>query len=186
MSSHVRCAVLLLGLLSAHSAHAEAQDPQIEVRIDALSFERSRGASTLQLRVPGAAAVALYLNDVVALESRLLGFSRTQRDGNEAFPSFTETNLSAAIFLPVHFGRSSGRSGLFLAPGIIVNRSSFSSDDDVVLDPESRTTMNFGLDLGFKHSLKGRVSWRHALTYRTGDDLPETVGVASGISIFFR
>ncbi len=176
----------VLALLALAPERVHAQERQIEVRIDALSYSQSTGRSSIDLRIPGAAAVAVYLNDHVALESRLLGISRSQTDGSGTTPDVTVTTLSAALFVPLHFGNGRGRRGLFVAPGILVNRSSFSTDSDVVIEPGTRTTTNLGLDVGFKHTLKGRVSWRHALTFRTGDDLPDTFGATSGISIFFR
>lgn len=154
--------------------------------MDALSYERSTGRSTIDLRFPGAAAIALYLNNNVALETRVVGFRRTSTDGAGNVPSITSTNVSAALFAPVHFGNARGRRGLFIAPGLLVNRSTFDTEADVTISPRSSTNVNYGLDLGVKHTLQGRVSLRHALTFRAGDNIAETYGVTSGISIFFR
>ena len=181
----LRSTLLSVSLLAAAPQLAQAQEKQIELRLDAFSYDFTSGRSTADLRLPGTAAAALYFNDHVALEARLLGISRSEYDLPYNLGESTVTNLRAALFLPVHLGDARGRSGLFVAPGIALNRASRSSDlpsndGDVI------TTVNYGVDLGFKHTLKGRVSWRHALTYRTGDDLDDTYGVTSGISIFFR
>lgn len=186
MQSVLRVAPIFLAPVTALPSRGEAQRQQIELRIDALSFERTTGRSNLDLRVPGAAAIALYLNNNVALEARALGVRRTRTDAAGNVPALTSTNLTAALFVPVHLGTSRGRRGLFIAPGLIVNRTSFDAGPDVDLSQSTGTTVNYGIDLGFKHTLQGRVSLRHALTYRTGDNLADTYGVTSGISIFFR
>ncbi len=176
---------LLSALLLAVAPQLHAQEKQIELRLDAFAYEQTTGRSTAGIRLPGSAAAALYLNDMVAIEARLLGISRSEFEGAGESPSFSATTLSAAIFVPVHFGDARGRRGFFIAPGIAVNRNSVSAEFGTVM-PRVDTNVNYGLDLGFKHTLKGRVSWRHALTYRTGDNLSDTYGVTSGISIFFR
>jgi hypothetical protein len=186
MRSSLRAAPLALALLTALPDHAQAQPKQIELRIDALSYERATGRSSIDVRFPGAAAVAWYLNNNVALETRLLGFQRRHNDGAGEASSTTSTTLTAALFAPVHFGSARGRSGLFIAPGLIVSRNSYDAGAGVTIEPRTSTTVNYGLDLGFKHTLQGRVSLRHAVTYRAGDNLAETYGVTSGISIFFR
>lgn len=186
MTLFVRFAPLAFALLATLPARVEAQSGQVEVRIDVLSYERTTGRSAIDVRFPGAAALALYLNDHVALESRLLGFRRSTTDGSRSAPSTTTTNVGAALFVPLHLGDARGRSGLFVAPGVIVNRVSFSSNSNLFGASSSSTTTNYGIDLGVKHTLQGRVSLRHALTYRTGDNLADTYGVTSGISIFFR
>ena len=182
----LRAVPFAFALCAALPLRAHAQPGQIEIRIDALSYERATGRSSLDVRVPGAAAIAWYLNDQVALESRLIGLRRTTSDAAPGFPSVTTTTLTAALFAPVHFGTTRGRSGVFVAPGVVVNSARISTDASVTTSSTSTTNVNYGLDLGFKHTLQGRVSLRHALTYRTGDDLPDTYGVTSGISVFFR
>lgn len=182
----LRVTPIALALLAALPSRGEAQRKQIELRIDALSFERTTGRSDIDLRFPGAAAIALYLNNNVALEARALGVRRTRTDAAGNVPSFTSTNLTAALFVPMHLGASRGRRGLFIAPGLIVNRSAHDAGPDVIISPRTSTTVNYGIDLGVKHTLQGRVSLRHALTYRTGDNLADTYGVTSGISVFFR
>lgn len=182
----LRATPFALALLAALPSLGEAQQKQIELRIDALSFERTTGRSELDLTFPGAAAIALYLNSNVALEARALGLQRTRTDAAGNVPALNTTNLTAALFVPIHAGDSRGRRGLFIAPGLIVNRVSYDAGPDVDLSQNTSTTVNYGIDLGFKHTLQGRVSLRHALTYRTGDNLADTYGVTSGISVFFR
>jgi hypothetical protein len=186
MRLSLRAVPVAFALLAALPDLAHAQSKQIELRIDALTYERTTGRSSFDVRVPGAAAIAWYLNDNVALESRLIGLRRTTSEAAAGVPSFTTTTLTAAVFAPVHFGSRRGRSGFFAAPGLIVNAASVKTSANVLGSPGSNTTVNYGLDVGFKHTLQGRVSLRHALTYRTGDNLADKYGATSGISIFFR
>lgn len=184
MLTTVRFALLAFAAFSVVPRPAHAQEKQIELRLDALSYAQTTDKSEAQLQIPGTAAVALYLNNVIALEARLLSVRRSSY-GPEGYPKTTVANLGAAVFVPLHLGSARGRRGLFIAPGLLVNRASRSSSSPSGAQ-DVYTTVNYGVDLGFKHTLKGRVSWRHALTYRTGDDLADTYGATSGISIFFR
>lgn len=182
----LRAAPFALAVVAALPSRGDAQPKQLELRIDALSYERSTGRSTIDLRFPGAAAIAVYLNNSVALESRVVGIRRTTTESAQGVPTFTTTNLTAALFLPMHLRTTRGRSGPFVAPGLIVNSVRAKTAANPPGTPGSDVTVNYGIDVGFKHTLQGRVSLRHALTYRTGDNLADTYGVTSGISIFFR
>ncbi|MCU0647835.1 MAG: hypothetical protein MUF00_07550, partial [Gemmatimonadaceae bacterium] len=137
---------------------------------------------------------ALYLHDNMALETRSLGLRRLSADGADAtndtprVPSTTVTTFGAALFVPVHFSGARSRRGFFVAPGLIVNRNSFDIDAGTGSSGgrRSATILAGWLDLGFKHTLRGRVSSRHAVIFREGDNVGGTVGVTSGVSIFFR
>jgi hypothetical protein len=177
----------LFTLCIARALDAQQKERQIEVRIDGITVAYDKQVTVVDFRFPGAAAVGLYLNDIVSIELRTLGLSRTQIDASNDRRAIGVTGIGVEAFVPIHFNRTArGRRGFFIAPGFGITRTSVSGGGDNLFDTPNRTAASVALDIGFKHTLKGRVSFRHAITLREGDDVVSQYGASSGISIFFR
>jgi hypothetical protein len=159
-------------LVAAVSAAAEAQDRQVEVRLDLVSLQTSDGTTLVQLGFPGAVAVGFYMNDNLALEPQLsLNFISSDA-GDGGFHSL-------GLFAPYYFKGDGGKTGLFLSPGLLLRKGTGDLDTDTQLD--------YGIDLGLKMAMRDRISSRLALTFRDGDSTNEAIiGATFGIGIFFR
>lgn len=177
----VRLAVLST-LAAAVPATVRAQAKQIEVRLDAINISSQSNRFSLSAVVPGSAAVALYLTPNIAIESRATGLSYSQFEAVNG-DDVSVTGFQAGVFLPIHFGSARGRKGFFVAPGLMISKSSVSG---LSTSSESDWDTSYGLDLGYKKSLHDRVSLRSALTYRDGGPLVPTYGATVGVSLFFR
>jgi hypothetical protein len=159
----------------------EAQAGQIELRLDAVRAQSFSESFSLSVAAPGNAAVAYYLTPALALDARFVGLSYNSTELPNG-TSVSSTSLQVAAFLPYHFGGSRGRSGFFVAPGVLYARTSASGG---LPGSTSNSIFNWGAELGFKKAIRGNVSLRAAATYEDGDR-PETIGATGGISVFFR
>ncbi|HSA57457.1 MAG TPA: hypothetical protein VLE53_17225 [Gemmatimonadaceae bacterium] len=174
MKSLLRAAVatsIIAVSASIAAVPAQAQNP-LELRADLFRFQTADGNSLIQLAFPGAFAMAFYMNQQVAIEPGI-SISRFEDDDDDSL-----TLVTAGLFLPIHF-QAGGRQGFFLSPGIEVTHTSADVNDD--------TLVNYGLDLGFKWSMRERISSRLAFTVRDGDSFDDPVlGASFGLGFFWR
>ena len=174
MKSLVRIAAVTTVLAlstSAGATRAEAQNP-IELRATFFQYQTADGNSLLQLVFPGELAVAFYLNPQVALEPGI-SILRAEDDDDDSV-----TLLGLGLFLPIHF-QPGGRQGFFVSPGLQVTHTSADVADD--------TSLDLGVDVGFKWAVRERISTRLAFTVRDGDSSDDAVlGLSFGVGLFWR
>lgn len=162
---------VVLSTASLGASAAAAQGPSLEIRLDVLTLLQSGERSTLEAGLPGSLAVALYLDERVAVEPRV----RMVRESDD---TGSATQWTVGMFLPVHFTPSEGRRGVFVAPGLEFTRLGGAVGSDALLD--------FGVDLGVKLAVRERLSARLALMLRDGDSTSRSVlGGSFGVSLFW-
>jgi len=179
MNSFVRKTMLTTALLVAASSMVEAQDRrEKELRIDVAGLQSNDGTTTFGVGLPGTVALGIYMSNKIALEPTI-SFNSISGDGASA--SFMEVGL----FVPYYFKGDTGRNGLFVAPGFMYGKvgGDFASD----------ATIDFGVDVGVKKSLRDNVAMRIAGNVRTGDSYEDangdsTIGFGAtfGIGIFWK
>lgn len=171
MLSVLRRAVAVAALAALSAGAVEAQLSVEEIRLDIGSFVTQDGFSRLRLAAPGAVAIGVYLNDNIALEPSVY-FQNQKVDPADAVNSF-----GLGLFAPYYFDGSRGRSGFFVAPGLVINKV---GDNDAAID--------FGADVGIKKPINDKVSWRAAGLLRTGDSTADELqfGAVFGFSIFWK
>lgn len=161
MLSVIRRAVAVASLLVVSSSAAQAQVELREVRIDFASLTTLDGSTVISLggpsrriggflSAPASVALGVYLNDKLALEPSL-SLTTIQPD-NRDLTLF----IGLGLWAPYYF--DSGRSGLFVAPGLELLHV---TEEDLMLD--------VGADFGFKTAVNDNLSWRIAAGFRTGD-----------------
>jgi len=173
MRSVLRRAFAVAALVGASAVSAQAQMGGLkveEIRIDLAGINITNG-TFLGAGIPGSVALGIYLNDKIALEPTL-GFQYSKPDG----AADGTTALSLGVMAPFYFAGDRGRSGLFVAPGVMITKV---SDIDASID--------FGADVGFKGKMNDKVSWRAAATLRDGDSFGDaSIGGVFGLSVFWR
>lgn len=161
-------------LFAAGASPLAAQSREKEIRLDFATVTTSDGRTEVGLGYPGTFALGIYMNENLAIEPQL-GFryfsdSDADTDGGE---------LSAGVFAPWYFNGDTGRSGLFLSPGVTLTKGIGDNDTDALFD--------YGLDLGVKMGRSDRVSTRLALTLRDGDRFTDpALGASFGLGMFWR
>lgn len=177
MRSVLRRVAVAAALIGATAVSAEAQFGSLkveEIRIDIASLGLTGGVA-LQAGVPGSVALAMYLNDKLALEPRV-GFMYAKAEG----ASEGSTMFGLGVFAPFYFAGDRGHSGLFVAPGVDINMFSPAGGS-------SSTNIDFGADVGYKGKMTDRISWRGAATLRDGDSYGDMqIGGMFGFSVWFR
>ena len=155
--------------LGATTASAQMMGKPKEVRIDMASFTSQDGNTDINLVFPGNLAVAIYMNDNIAIEPFVM--LRFQ-SGN----GFSGGQFGLGVQVPYYLAGGMGKTGFFIAPGVGIDKGFGDGEYDV--------QTNYGLDLGLKREWKGAVGQRFALTLRDGDAYPEMeFGVVAGITV---
>jgi hypothetical protein len=178
MRSFVRNSVLALALVTVASA-AQAQDRrEKELRIDLVGLQSVDGTTVLDIGLPGTVALGIYMNNKIAIEP-MVNFLSISGDGNSA------NQLSVGVFVPYYFKGDTGRNGLFLSPGLLYSKIGGDNPQD--------GTVDFGVDVGLKKSMRDNVSMRFAVGVRTGDSYEDIngdsqIGIAAafGIGVFWK
>lgn len=173
MRSVLRRAFAVAALVGASAVSAQAQMGGLkveEIRIDLAAINITNG-TFLGAGIPGSVALGVYLNDKIALEPTL-GFNYAKPDG----AADGTTAISLGVMAPFYFSGDRGRSGLFVAPGVMITKV---TDVDAAID--------FGADVGFKGKMSDKVSWRAAAQLRDGDSFADaSIGGVFGLSVFWR
>lgn len=171
MLSVLRRAVAVASLVAVSAGAAQAQLKVEELRVDVAGLTAMGGSTMFEGGIPGSLALGIYLNDKIALEPTL-GVFHFSPDGGDA-----TTMISVGVFAPYYLAGDRGRSGLFVAPGVMVTKI---TDIDAQID--------FGADVGFKKAMNDKVSWSVAGTFRGGDsyDPDSAIGARFGFSVFWR
>lgn len=179
MYSFVRKTMLATALLVAASSMVEAQERrEKELRIDVAGLESNDGTTTFGVGLPGTVALGIYMNNKIALEPTI-SFNSISGDG--ASVNF----IQAGLFVPYYFKGDTGRNGLFVSPGFLYGKVGGDFAQDATID--------FGVDVGIKKSLRDNVAMRVAANVRTGDSYEDangdsTIGFGAtfGIGIFWK
>jgi hypothetical protein len=155
--------------LLASPASAQVSGRPLEVRIDVAAVAAQQGSAGFAIGLPGRLAVAVYLDERIAIEpSFLLRFDR-----GEAFAG-GEFGLGVAV--PYYFSGGVGKAGLFVAPVVEISKG--------FGDFVTAMTTDFGADIGVKREWRPNVGQRIALTLRDGDSYAEPeFGVVAGITV---
>jgi hypothetical protein len=155
--------------MSATTASAQMMSKPKEVRIDMAQVMISDGTTGIDLGFPGSLAIAIYLNDNIAIEPNFnLGF--LSGDG------FSGGNFGVGVMVPYYLAGDQGKTGFFVAPGLMLGKGFGDFDSDMAVD--------FGVDLGIKREWKGNVGQRFAITLRDGDSYADMVfGAVAGITL---
>lgn len=156
--------------LGATTASAQMMSKPKEVRIDMLSVQTSDGTTGLVAGFPGTLAIAVYMNDNIAIEPSVM-LSFLSADG------FSGGEYGLGVAVPYYLAGDQGKTGFFVAP-VIELMAGFG-------DLEYDMLMDFGVDLGLKRAWKGNVGQRLALNIRTGDSTADELafGATFGISL---
>ena len=159
--------MVLTPALGAGVLHAQGQS--LELRVDFASLQNSDGNTAIVLLFPGSLAMAFYMNQQFALEpTALLGHVSTDNGDN--------TFWALGMFFPFYFNRDMGRTGFFVSPGLLLSKSSGSD-----------SSVDLGLDVGYKWRLRDRISSRLALTLRDEEGADDTIiGLTWGLGFFWR
>ena len=164
-------ALSLLLLLVAPSL-VSAQGKPLEIRVDFVSIETSDGDTDIGIEFPGSLAMAFYFSNQLALEPGLMIRNINTDAGNA-------TLFGAGLFAPFYFKADEGKSGLFIAPGVVFTKATGDFESDALVD--------YGVDFGIKLPVKDRISTRLALTFRDGDSSDKAViGASVGVGFFWR
>lgn len=179
MHSFVRKSVMALALVAAATSVAQAQERrEKELRVDLLGLSTSDGTTEFGIGIPGTVALGVYLNKNIAIEPTI-SFNSVSGDG------FSATFLQVGVFVPYYLKGDSGRSGIFVSPGLMYGKAGGDLDSDGMVD--------FGVDVGMKKELRQNVVWRLAANLRTGDSYEDingdsqiAIGATFGIGVFWR
>jgi len=155
--------------LSVPVVQAQVRVEEIRVDVARLGIAGSRSAA--DVGVPGSVALALYLNDKLALEPTL-GVRYVDPENAEG-----TATVSLGVFAPYYFAGDRGRSGLFVAPGLMISKA---TEEDLAID--------LGAEVGVKKAISPKVSWAFAGTILAGDSYDPDVllGARLGLSVFWR
>jgi hypothetical protein len=157
--------------LQATTASAQLISRPTEVRIDLAGIVVRNGSTEVGLGLPGTLAVAVYLNERVAIEPRVLLDVRRGEGFNGG-----EVGLGLAV--PYYLAGGEGRTGLFAAPVIEIGKG--------FGDFVTAMAVDFGADVGIKREWKPNVGQRIALTLRTGDSTSDEVAIGAVFGISLR
>lgn len=157
----IRLVLGVVSLVVVSSSVAQAQVELREVRIDFASLTTLDGSTVISLggprrrvggflSAPASVALGVYLNDKLALEPSL-SLTTIQPDNGDL-----TLFIGLGLWAPYYF--DSGRSGLFVAPGLELLHV---TEEDLMLD--------VGSDLGSKTAVNDNLSRRVAAGFRTGD-----------------
>ncbi len=179
MYSFARKTVLATALLVAVSSMAQAQERrEKELRIDLVQIESVDGTTVANVGVPGSVALGIYMNNKIAIEP-VVNFLSISGDGNSG------NELTFGVFVPYYFRGDTGRNGLFVSPGLLYGKIGGDNPQDGTLD--------FGVDVGMKKSMRDNVAMRFAVGVRTGDSYEDVngdsqigIGASFGISVFWK
>jgi hypothetical protein len=155
--------------LGATTASAQMMGKPKEVRIDMLQVMTSDGTTGLNVGFPGTLAIAIYLNDNIAIEPNA-SLSFVSGDG------FSGGDFGLGVMVPYYLAGGMGKTGVFVAPGVMLGKGFGDFDSDMAV--------NYGLDVGIKREWKSNVGQRFAITIRDGDSYPELAfGAVAGITL---
>jgi hypothetical protein len=160
--------------LGATTASAQMMSKPKEVRIDMLTLATSDGNTGLTLGFPGTLAIAIYMNDNIAIEP-FFSLDFASGDGVVEGGSY-----ALGVMVPYYLAGGQGKTGIFVAPGLQIGNN-FGDQADVFGD---EMAVNYGLDVGIKREWKTNVGQRFAINVRDGDSFAELAfGVTAGITI---
>lgn len=165
-------AVLALSTLAVGSVESQERKSK-EIRLDMISFQTSDGNSSGGVSFPSAnVALGIYMNQNVAIEP-MAGVNFLSGD------NFSGQIFRFGAFVPYYFKGDGGRSGLFLAPGLMYSKGT----GDIETDGE----FDYGVDFGFRKVWRDNLSWRGAVTLRDGGSFDEmALGAAFGLGLFWK
>ena len=179
MYSFARKTVLATALVVAAASVAQAQERrEKELRIDLVQIQSVDGTTVANIGIPGSVALGIYMNNKVAIEPvvNFLSISGDGISGNE---------LTFGLFVPYYFKGDTGRNGLFVSPGLEYGKVGGDNPQDGTLD--------YGVDVGWKKSMRDNVAMRFAAGLRTGDSYEDVngdsqigIGASFGISVFWK
>lgn len=178
MHSFVRKTALAATLLVAATTVSQAQERrEKELRVDMVMFQTVDGNTQFGIGLPGEVALGIYLNKNIAIEPTV-AFTSLSGDG------FSGTMMQFGVFVPYYLKGDAGRSGLFVAPGLLYGKGGGDLETDGATD--------FGVDVGWKKSMRDNVVMRIAGNIRTGDsyeiagDSKMAIGASFGIGVFWK
>jgi hypothetical protein len=179
MHSFVRKTALATVLMLAATTAAQAQERrEKELRVDLVGLESNDGTTNFGIGIPGNVALGIYLNKNIAIEPTI-SFNSTSGDG------FSASFMQFGVFVPYYLKGDTGRSGLFISPGLLYGKAGG--------DLESDGTVDFGVDVGWKKPMRDNVVMRIAANVRTGDsyedvngDSQVAIGATFGIGVFWK
>lgn len=167
----VACALTAVPLFGSNTLAAQGRS--LELRVDMVSIENADDNTEVNLLFPGALAMAFYMNEHIAIEPGVVISHFSDEDDNSG------TVFALGVFLPIHIAPTTGRSGVFLSPGIQYTKGTGD------FDFEGQT--NYGLDIGIKSALRERIATRFAVTLRDGDSYDDpAIGATFGFGFFWR
>jgi hypothetical protein len=178
MKSFVRSTMLATALLLAATTVQAQERREKELRVDFVGFQSADGNTQFGIGLPGTVALGIYLNKNIAIEP-MLQFDSFSGDG------FSATMMQVGVFVPYYLKGDAGRSGLFISPGLMYGKAGGDLDSDGTID--------FGVDVGVKKSLRDNVVMRIAGNIRTGDNYEDAngdsvigFGATFGLGIFWK
>lgn len=178
MKSFVRSTMLATALLLAATTAQAQERREKELRIDLVGFQTADGNTQFGIGLPGTVALGIYMNKNIAIEP-MLQFDSFSGD------NFSATMMQIGVFVPYYLKGDAGRSGLFISPGLMYGKAGGDLDSDGTID--------FGVDVGVKKSLRDNVVMRIAGNIRTGDNYEDAngdsvigFGATFGLGIFWK
>ena len=178
MKSFVRSTMLATALLLAATTAQAQERREKELRVDFIGFQSADGNTEFGIGIPGQVALGIYLTKNIAIEPTI-AFNSLSGDG------FSATLMQVGVFVPYYLKGDAGRSGLFIAPGLMYGKAGGDLDSDGTID--------FGVDVGLKHMLRTNVVMRVAGNIRSGDSFQDAngdsvigFGATFGIGVFWK
>jgi hypothetical protein len=160
--------------LGATTASAQMMGKPKELRIDMVSLSLPTDATNLNIGFPGSLAIAIYLNDNIAIEP-FVGL-----DFNSGDATIEGGSFALGAMVPYYLAGGMGKSGFFVAPGLSIGK--FFGDQATAFGDEM--LLDYGVDVGLKREWKTNVGQRFAITLRDGDSYADlTIGATAGITI---
>ncbi len=178
MKSFVRSSMIATALLLAATTAQAQERREKELRIDLVGFSSVDGNTQFGIGLPGQVALGIYLNKNIAIEPTI-SFDSFSGDG------FSATMMQVGVFVPYYLKGDAGRSGLFVSPGLMYGKAGGDLDSDGTID--------FGVDVGVKRTMRENVVMRIAGNIRTGDNYQDAggdsvigFGATFGLGIFWK